>query len=755
MNRGRVRPGAGWSLFGAELLLTLLMVSVVITMRRLFDSWDYLPTLVTVALASHLIAAITRRQRWPLGASAVVSAIAMVIVLAVLVYRDSLFVILPSFETWRLAGSDLAAAWSDFSVVKAPTPATDGFLVAAGMAIWTLALAADIAAFRLRTAIEALAPAIIIFVFTSILGIDSHRLVASAAVVACSILFTLLLRIAYPPEPSIPIAATRDRQAGALARVGVGISIAALGVGLVFGPVLPGVDAAPVIDFKELDGGGSGPRVTLSPLVDARGRLVQQSGRELFRVSADQPAYWRISGLDRFNGAVWGSDRTYSEATGRLNDPVDDQDSLTQLFTITGLSSIWMPAAFEPVRFSGDGIIWDDESATLVLQRGQSVEPGTQYRVTSSLAVPTPEELRAASAVVPIDILENYTALPLDFSADIRLLADQLTVDADTTYDKALALQNYFLDNFVYTLDVASGHDGNRMENFLFEDRRGYCEQFAGTFAAMARSIGIPSRVAVGFTPGEFIDGQYVVRGEHYHAWPEVWIDGQWVYFEPTPGRGAPRAQQYTGVPQQQAVPGDPEAAQLDEGSGLIPQLPQEPELGTTSGNPTIGDELALDQQPSSGGTVAPWVTRSLLVLLVLAAIGGLWVFAVPFLNRLRRNRRRDRAGVDTRAAVAASWSDLTESLFLAGHPARPDETHHEFVARVARRGQLDAARLDQIAVAADQARYGDVAPASEVVGTTRTLVNEVERQLETGITWQERIRRRADPRTLASTTSS
>ena len=440
MNREQVRQGPRWCLLGAEALLMLLMVTVVITMRRLFDAWDYLPTLVTVAIASHMIAAITRRQRWPLGPSAVVSAIAMVIVLAVLVYRDSLFVLLPSFETWRLAGTDLAAAWDDFSVVKAPTPATDGFLIAGGMAIWLLALGADIAAFRLRTAVEALAPAIIIFVFTSVLGIDSHRLVSAAGVVACSILFTLMLRIAYPPEPSVPIAATRDRQPRALARVGVGISAAALAAGLVFGPVLPGVDAAPVIDWKELDGGGSGPRVTLSPLVDARGRLVQQSSRELFRVQADQPAYWRISGLDRFNGAVWGSDRTYSDAGGRLNDPVEAQETLVQRFTITGLSSIWMPAAYQPLRFSGDGIIWDEESATLVVQRGQSVDPGTRYRVTSTLAVPTPEQLRTASAVVPIDILENYTKLPVDFSADIRLLADQLTVDANTTYDEALAL---------------------------------------------------------------------------------------------------------------------------------------------------------------------------------------------------------------------------------------------------------------------------------------------------------------------------
>lgn len=70
--------------------------------------------------------------------------------------------------------------------------------------------------------------------------------------------------------------------------------------------------------------------------------------------------------------------------------------------------------------------------------------------------------------------------------------------------------------------------------------RRGYCEQFAGTYAAFARAVGLPSRVVVGYTPGELRDdGRYYVQGKHAHAWPEIYFDGVgWVPFEPTPGRG-------------------------------------------------------------------------------------------------------------------------------------------------------------------------------------------------------------------------
>jgi transglutaminase-like putative cysteine protease len=102
---------------------------------------------------------------------------------------------------------------------------------------------------------------------------------------------------------------------------------------------------------------------------------------------------------------------------------------------------------------------------------------------------------------------------------------------------------------FTYDRSFRAGHSLNVMQEFLAQ-RRGYCEQFAGTYAAFARVVGLPSRVAVGFTQGEQRDdGRYYVQGKHAHAWPEIYFDGVgWVPFEPTPGRANPAAQQYTGI---------------------------------------------------------------------------------------------------------------------------------------------------------------------------------------------------------------
>lgn len=124
-----------------------------------------------------------------------------------------------------------------------------------------------------------------------------------------------------------------------------------------------------------------------------------------------------------------------------------------------------------------------------------------------------------------------------------------MTESAATPYDAALALQTWFRETFEYQLDTPSGHGADALGEFLSR-RAGYSEQFAGAFAVMARTVGIPSRVAVGFTSGTVDEvGWYEVFGTDAHAWPELWFDGLgWVPFEPTPGRSNPTAAAWTGI---------------------------------------------------------------------------------------------------------------------------------------------------------------------------------------------------------------
>ena len=131
-----------------------------------------------------------------------------------------------------------------------------------------------------------------------------------------------------------------------------------------------------------------------------------------------------------------------------------------------------------------------------------------------------------------------------------------------------MAIQQYLRSSpFRYDLSVPAGHSGDSVARFLFVTKRGYCEQFAGTFAVLARLAGLPTRVAVGFTQGERDDatGVSTVRELNAHAWPEVFLGSAgWVAFEPTPGRGIPGAESYTGAVESQADSRRPTVRQHD-----------------------------------------------------------------------------------------------------------------------------------------------------------------------------------------------
>src|SRR5206468_95525 len=104
----------------------------------------------------------------------------------------------------------------------------------------------------------------------------------------------------------------------------------------------------------------------------------------------------------------------------------------------------------------------------------------------------------------------------------------RVTDGQPTAYRKIMAIQRYLLDNFTYSLRVTPGHDINHILYFLTRSKRGYCEQFAGSMAVLLRALGIPARVAVGFTPGSYDpkQGVYHVTGQNAHAWVETLFNG-------------------------------------------------------------------------------------------------------------------------------------------------------------------------------------------------------------------------------------
>jgi transglutaminase-like putative cysteine protease len=295
----------------------------------------------------------------------------------------------------------------------------------------------------------------------------------------------------------------------------------------------------------------------------SRPRLLDQADVELFTVRSPRAGYWPLTALDEFDSRIWRSSYGTDDADGQLPRAVDSEvpaETVTQTVSVSALAAVWLPAAFEPAAIDAGvtEVGWDEASSTLLVERDAATSDGLTYQVQSAIPQWTAAELRTASTDVPDDVADRYLQLPDHLDPAVEALARDVTAAAATPYDQALALQD-FLRTFAYDLDVPPSNANDALTAFLFDTRRGYCQQVAGAFAAMARSIGIPTRVTVGFTPGiqdRHDPTLFRVRGEHAHAWDEIYLDRfGWVIVDPRPGRAPPRAEDWLGVPAQQDAP--------------------------------------------------------------------------------------------------------------------------------------------------------------------------------------------------------
>jgi Transglutaminase-like superfamily/Domain of unknown function (DUF4129) len=302
-----------------------------------------------------------------------------------------------------------------------------------------------------------------------------------------------------------------------------------------------------------------------------------------------------------------------------------------------------------------------------------------------------------------------------------------------------MALQSYLRSPpFVYDETVGPGVGADALDVFLSQTKRGYCEQFAGSFAALARAVGLPTRVAVGFTWGAQDPEEptlYRVRGVHAHAWPEVYFHGYgWVPFEPTPGRAPVHGDQWLGLP----------AGGQQDATGGSPGAPA-PGFGDTNAGAqdglSAGDEQRLNAGLAGGGGTGesgqtgdsglPEGVRNVGIVILLAIAAYLVLVPLAIVVRRFARRHRARSPADK---VRLAWREATERAEAAGVrlPASLTvaETANRLVAAVPRSGgavQGLARTLERIAYAEEAPTPDDVANAQRAWTSVNAEVNQWE----------------------------
>ncbi len=688
-----------------ELPLVTVTIATVVGFIRVYDGWSFLSQLLAFALGAHALAIGTRRLRAPAPVVVVLATGGAAVAATWILFPDTTTFGLPTTESWQAASEALRVARDQYPVVIAPTEVLPGFQLAAGVALWLAAWFGDWTAHRLRATAEAVAATTAIFVFCSVLGSGRDEIACAAAFAAAVLLFVAVQRsLAIDRDQSwLP---THRTTARAVLRSAVLLAVIALAAGVLIGPVLPGARSEAAISWRG-DQGGEGTRVTVSPMVEIRKRLVDQSNREVFQVRATEPAYWRLTSLDAFDGEIWSSSSEFKRAGDELPTSAPASRNfraITQTVTIEALAALWAPTAFEAVSLTAaeTPLLWDPDSSTLIVDRSEPTSDGLTYSVVSQVPQFGPDELGRARGPDPGSVRARYLGLPSGFPVLASDLARQVTAAADTRYDQALALQDWFRSEFEYSLESASGHGDDAVEQFL-RSGEGYCEQFAGTFAAMARSLGIPARVAVGFTPGTTDPDDpdlYRVYGRHAHAWPEVFFpETGWVAFEPTPGRGMPGAEAYTGVRAQQD-PAQP-APQTTTSTTAVRTTSTSPGDQSPTTRPPLSQQTestASDPARSEAADDGAW--RFVAIGVLLAAVAG------AVLIRRRRRTARQRASM---SEADRAWARVVDALGRRrGVDVDPALTHLEVADLAAPAAGPAAEALQRLAELVTTARWSE-----------------------------------------------
>jgi transglutaminase-like putative cysteine protease len=719
-----------------------------------------LPVVGTIAVVSAATAA-GRSRGVPVPLQPVVGLTALAVWTVVLYARSTLaYGLLPTGETVVRLRTLLGEALLDVDALAAPVPTAPGLVLLAVLGVGALAAVVDLVAVGLRRPAATGLPLLLLF------AVPSGTVAGGVgwwpfALGAAGWLGLLLVeggdRLTRWGAPATAAAASSYADPG-VHRVGRRIGAAALGVAVVVPALVPGLDAR-LFDGGTGSGLGGGSRstTTYNPITRLADQLRLPTPQDLlvYRTDDPSPDYVRMTTLDLYDGAGWSASRLSGSKENLITEGIPTPIGLDGTpartvrteFSVAGLDGPWLPVTVTPQDIELDGPwLWDPEAETVFSTRRSLQDLDEPYAVVATRVEPTPERLREGGPLLG-DV--PTLAVPPEVSPYVRQLTERIVAGKQNDYDKVVALQAFFTDEangFTYSDEstVPGTNAPDALENFLRPEndgRRGFCEQYASAMAALVRVLGLPSRVSVGFTPGEQRpDGTHVITTQDAHAWPEVWFNGAgWVRFEPTPRGQIVDVPAYTVPPA--PVPGEPAAPEVAEPSAGPTADPGTSPAQADGGSPL--DDGASDPEAVDLG--AEEESRLGLVALVLAV--ALALALVPLALAAVRRRRR---WATPSAAVA--WAQVHDDAADVGHRWRAQDSPRAAAAHLLADRDLPgpaAQALQRLAAQAERARFA----ARPEQGTDGATLVEDAREVRAGLATTASTRDRWRARLLPPST--
>jgi hypothetical protein len=564
--------------------------------------------------------------------------------------------------------------------------------------------------------------------------------------------------------------------------VGV-VVVALLGTGL-FSQQIP---ESGLLNWRSRTGFGNGifGGVSYNLFVGVQQSLTSQSDTPAFTATVEgdiDPGdlYWKLIALESFDGTNWFPRRSLIRAP-EPGAPWENPDqsfigptvTVLQDITIASLRQNYLPAAYTPVGLASQSEILTESFRIRedgAIRFDALTFEGLNYQITSQVPEPNFDVLASADGAlspifteaqqngvftgqaagvaerpVPEDI-EDFLDLPSSIAEGaIGPFSRELTASADTDFERALFIEAFLRgDNFTYDATIDPGHSAQNIEDWLIDPdspnyHTGYCEQFATAMAVMARTLGMPSRVILGFAPGDVdANGTVTVRQSDAHSWVEIWFPEQgWVKFDPTPRRQAdnPGLVNSLGFDPRNYIP-------------ISEDNPEETERGANNAfNPPDRDQLLeelLGEAPTpdaldGSGLLGEESDGFSLPLAIGAALAAA-LAVIPGFKWWRRRRRLERLKTGD---ITGAWNEIIDQLTDLGAGVPPSSTPLEVA-----KATHDS--MEPLALTYTRVVYGPGDPLSEArVSWVETSYRKTEQNLRDRHSRLRRVLRWFNPASL------